>query len=205
MKSSIYILVLLLTFSFLLSKESEKYSKLPAVAKDDFSSFSGESVDFNTLYSEGPLLVSFWFLGCAPCVAEMKHLSKLNQKYKDTGFKVISINIDTKNKGKVKSFVKKKKYTFDMLFDSNGKNGLLKKLGSSSCPFTALINIDGTIHSKHLGYERGDEIEIEKEILHLIDYNKTLKLRIDRTKDSLNALGLSKKDTQIKKVIKSIE
>ena len=78
----------------------------------------------------------------------MKHLSRFNAKYKDTGFKVISVNTDTRNKGKVKSFFKKKKYTFDMVFDLNGKNGVLKKFGGSSCPYTVLVNTDGTIYSK---------------------------------------------------------
>ena len=58
-----------------------------------------------------------------------------------------------------------------MLFDVNGKNGVIKKLGGSVCPFTALINMDGTIYSKHIGYERGDEVALEKEILEFVEYN----------------------------------
>ena len=167
---------LILVFSVLFSEENIEYSKLPTIGNNELTNFKSEVVDFSDLYKEGPLLVSFWFLGCGPCVAEMKHLSKFNEKYKDTGFKVISISTDTKSKGKIKSFAKKKKYTFDMLFDRNGKDGVLKKLGSSSCPFTALINMDGTIYSKHLGYERGDEVALEKEIEELIEYNNQFKI-----------------------------
>ena len=50
---------------------------------------------------------------------------------------------------------------------------MLKKFGSNSCPFTVLINSDGTIYSKHLGYERGDEIKLEKEI------SETLGAKVD--------------------------
>ena len=212
MKNFIYAFISIITFSVLISEElvkseeSVKYQNLPAIGKDDFTLLSGESIDFNSLYSEGPLLVSFWFLGCGPCVAEMKHLSKFNEKYRDTGFQVISINTDTKSKGKVKSFVKKKKYSFDMLFDLNGKNGLLKKLGSSSCPFTALVNMDGTIYSKHLGYERGDEIELEKEILHLIDYNQKFKKPVEEIKVSTsNSLDSSAKEIKPKELIEATE
>ena len=200
MKKNIYILFTVLFLSFLLSEETKKYSKLPAIGKNNLKSFSGETIDFNSLYSDGPLLVSFWFLGCGPCVAEMKHLSKFNEKYKDTGFKVVSINTDTKSKGKVKSFVKKKKYSFDMFFDLNGKNGLLKKFGSNSCPFTILINTDGTIFSKHLGYERGDEIALEEEILDLIDYNKQLKKIEEKV-----SKALIKDESAIKGVVETIE
>ena len=157
------------------SNELASYKKLPAIGRNEFTSLSGSNVIFDDLYKDGPVLVSFWFLGCGPCVAEMKHLSKLNEKYKESGFKVVSVCTDTKSKGRVKSFVKKKKYSFDMLFDLNGKNGVIKKLGGTSCPYTVLINKDGTIYSKHLGYERGDEIALEKEILELIDYNSKIK------------------------------
>ena len=172
----LYRLPLLLLLSVIFCNEVAKYSKLPEISNSNLANFKGETVNFDDLYKDGPLLLSFWFLGCGPCVAEMKHLSKFNEKYKQTGFKVISISTDTKSKGKVKSFAKRKKYTFDMLFDKKGKDGILKKLGSKSCPFTALINMDGTIYSKHLGYERGDEVALEKEINELIEYNKQFKV-----------------------------
>ena len=183
--------MIIFSLSVLFSEENTKYSKLPSIGNNELTNFRSKAVDFSDLYKDGPLLVSFWFLGCGPCVAEMKHLSKFNEKYKSTGFKVISISTDTKSKGKVKSFAKKKKYTFDMLFDRKGKDGVLKKLGSSSCPFTALINMDGTIYSKHLGYERGDEVSLEKEITEFIDYNKQFK--IESTIDS----GLELKDIDL--------
>tara|TARA_B100000700_G_scaffold178139_1_gene196791 strand:+ start:148 stop:732 length:585 start_codon:yes stop_codon:yes gene_type:complete len=165
-----------------LKKEIKKYQPIPSVGDKELVYLNGDALKFSDLYKDGPLLLSFWFLGCGPCVAEMKHLSKINTKYKDDSFKIISVNTDTRNKGKVKSFVKKKKYSFDMLFDLNGKNGLMKKLGGLSCPYTVLINTDGTIYSKHLGYERGDEIALEKEIAELIEYNKTISVT-DETPD----------------------
>ncbi len=165
---------------------------MPLIGVSELTNFQSQTVKFSDLYSDGPVLLSFWFLGCAPCVAEMKHLSRFNEKYRESGFKVVSISTDTKSKGKVKSFAKKKKYTFDMLFDRKGKDGILKKLGSSSCPFTVLINTDGTIYSKHLGYERGDEVALEKEILDLIAYNKKLKLNVEE-KSSVSSDSLEVK------------
>jgi len=185
-------LLMFLMFSFLFSEEAvqeveavtavkdvKKFKIVPPVGNNELTSLKGEPIKFDEMYKDGPMLLSFWFLGCAPCIAEMKYLSKFNEKYKDTGFKVISINTDTKSKGKIKSFVKKKKYSFDILFDVNGKNGVIKKLGGSACPFTALINMDGTIYSKHIGFERGDEIALEKEIIEFIDYNNELPIKID--------------------------
>ena len=168
-----------------LDEELKKYQPIPSVGDKELVYLNGDPLKFADLYKDGPVLLSFWFLGCGPCVAEMKHLSKINTKYKDDSFKIISVNTDTRNKGKVKSFVKKKKYSFDMLFDLNGKNGLIKKLGGLSCPYTVLINSDGTIYSKHLGYERGDEIALEKEIAELVTYNKTISVTEDAPEEKI--------------------
>ena len=185
-------LAILIAFTLLFSsdvadsdKELKKYQPIPSVGDKELVYLNGDPLKFADLYKDGPVLLSFWFLGCGPCVAEMKHLSKINTKYKDDSFKIISVNTDTRNKGKVKSFVKKKKYSFDMLFDLNGKNGLIKKLGGLSCPYTVLINSDGTIYSKHLGYERGDEIALEKEIAELVTYNKTISVTEDAPEEKL--------------------
>jgi len=166
-----------------IKKETTKYPKVPPVGNKELTFLNGDPIKFNDLYSDVPVLFSFWFLSCAPCREEMKHLSKFNEQYKDSGFKVISINTDIKSKGKVRSAAKK--YSFDILFDVNGKDGLLKKFGSNACPFTVLVNMDGTIYSKHLGYEVGDEIALEKEILEFIEYNKQFSsLIIDGSSDS---------------------
>ena len=185
-------LAILIAFTLLFSsdvadsdKELKKYQPIPSVGDKELVYLNGDPLKFSDLYKDGPVLLSFWFLGCGPCVAEMKHLSRINTKYKDDSFKIISVNTDTRNKGKVKSFVKKKKYSFDMLFDLNGKNGLIKKLGGLSCPYTVLINTDGTIYSKHLGYERGDEIALEKEIAELVTYNKTISVTEDAPEEKL--------------------
>ena len=211
----LYRLLLIFLVTTMFAEDVVKYSKLPAIGNDELTIFwDGKTsikpevpVQLSDLYKDGPLLMSFWFLGCAPCVAEMKHLSKFNEKYKDTGFKIISINTDKQSKGRIKSFVKKKKYSFNMLFDRKGKDGVIKKLGSNSCPFTALINMDGTIYSKHLGYERGDEVALEKEINELIEYNKQFKIEvIDSLKiEAIDSLKIEVIDSLKVEVIDSLK
>ena len=64
-------------------KNVEKFQIVPPVANNELTSLKGEPIKFNEMYKDGPMLLSFWFLGCGPCVAEMKHLSKFNEKYKN--------------------------------------------------------------------------------------------------------------------------
>jgi len=178
-----YNIILILLFCFSFSEENSfivelentdeknKYQKVPPIGNKELTFLNGDPVKFNDLYKDGPVLFNFWFLSCGPCRLEMKYLSKFNKKYKDTGFKVLSVNTDKKSKGKVKRHVETKKYSFDVLFDVNG-DGFLKKLGGNLCPFTVLINMDGTIYSKHMGFELGDEVALEKDILEFIEYNR---------------------------------
>ena len=60
-------------------KDIKKFQIVPPVANNELTSLKGEPLKFEELYKDGPMLLSFWFLGCGPCVAEMKHLSKFNE------------------------------------------------------------------------------------------------------------------------------
>ena len=46
-------------------------------------------------YSSGPILINFWTLSCEPCKKEMKHLTRINEKYKALAFDVVNVNMDT--------------------------------------------------------------------------------------------------------------
>ena len=118
-----------------------------------------------------PALISFWFLACEPCKKEMKYLDQFNQKYSDAGFKVLSINTDNSRAIKsVKPFVESKKYSFKVLNDP--RSSYQRKLKGTSCPYTVMVDHNGVITSRHVGYNAGDEKKLELEIIELI--NKTL-------------------------------
>ena len=124
-------------------------------------------------YSTGPILINFWTLSCEPCKKEMKHLSKINEKYSESGFQVVSINMDTpRTKNKVKQFVNSQKYSFKILSDP--RKDLFQKLGGSVMPLVVIVNMDGTIEKRHVGYSPGDEVGLEKEIAEVITSNGLL-------------------------------
>ena len=123
--------------------------------------------ELSQYYKEGPLLLNFWNLACEPCKKEMKELDKLNIRYNDQGFKYVSINIDTpRQMSKVKSYVNSQKFSFTVLSDPRAE--LFRKMGGKVMPFVIIADSTGEIISRHLGYNPGDEKELEKEILHLL-------------------------------------
>ena len=118
-------------------------------------------------YIDGPILLNFWNLACEPCKKEMKELDKLHLKYEKQGFDVVSINIDnTRSMSKVKSYVNSQKYAFPVLSDPRAE--LFRKMGGKVMPFVIISDSTGEIKNRHVGYNPGDEKELEKEILHLL-------------------------------------
>lgn len=132
-----------------------------------FKDLKNKKQSLSQYYSDGPILLNFWNLACEPCKKEMKELDKLHLKYEKQGFDVVSINIDnTRSMSKVKSYVNSQKYTFPVLSDPRAE--LFRKMGGKVMPFVIIADSTGEIKSRHVGYNPGDEKELEKEILHLL-------------------------------------
>ena len=132
-----------------------------------FKDLKNKKQSLSQYYSDGPVLLNFWNLACEPCKKEMKELDKLHLKYEKQGFDVVSINIDnTRNMSKVKSYVNSQKYAFTVLSDPRAE--LFRKMGGKVMPFVIIVDSTGEIENRHVGYNPGDEKELEKEILHLL-------------------------------------
>jgi len=174
MKKTIYLFSFLL---FLFADESAHdfgwvaaEENKPIIPNIKFKDLENKKVMLEDFYSKGPILINFWTLSCEPCKKEMKHLSRLNEKYKDSGFQVVSVNMDTpRTIRKVKQFVNSQKYSFKVLSDP--RMDLFRKLGGSVMPLVVIVNMDGTIEKRHIGYSPGDEVVLEGEIVEAIISN----------------------------------
>ena len=132
-----------------------------------FKDMKNKRQDLSQYYSDGPILLNIWNLACEPCKKEMKELDKLNIKYGPQGFEVVSINIDnTRSMSKVKSYVNSQKYSFTVLSDPKAE--FFRKMGGKVMPFVIIADSTGKIINRHVGYNPGDEIRLEKEILHIL-------------------------------------
>lgn len=157
--------LLALTALFVGAEDSADLQKCP-----DFTlkNLQEDNVDFNSFLGKGPIFLDFWATWCKPCKKEMVELQKLYDKYEEQGFTVVAISLDdAKSETEVKKFIKKHKYNFPVLLDPTQE--VAKKLGwPGAMPYSLLIDSEGQIHHKHLGYNEGDEKAFEKEILALL-------------------------------------
>ena len=133
------------------------------------------------LLKDGPVLIDFWATWCEPCKKEMYFLDKYHNHFKDQGFKVLTVNTDTpKSMGKVKSYIRSKKYEFLVALDPNQQ--VMKKMSVKLLPTTILVDKDGTILFRHQGYSPGDENIILKHITDQFDKNEIEYKSIDLIK-----------------------
>ena len=109
------------------------------------------------------ILLDFWASWCPPCRAEMPNLVKAYKDYKDKGFDIIGISLDSKADAWAKG-VKDLNITWTQLSDLKGwQNSGAALYGVNSIPHTVLVDKDGTIIAKNLhGQELEDKI---KEVL----------------------------------------
>lgn len=102
------------------------------------------------------VLIDFWASWCPPCRKEMPHLVELYKQYKNKGFEIVGISLDSKAEAWAKG-VKDLGITWTQLSDLQGwQNAGAALYGVNSIPHTVLVDKDGTIIAKNI---HGDEID----------------------------------------------
>lgn len=100
------------------------------------------------------VLLDFWASWCGPCRKENPNVVKLYHKYKDKGFTVFSVSMDSKKDRWLDAIKKDGLVWPDHVSDLQGwRNAAGQKYGVSSIPTTFLLDKDGKIIGKNLrGY-----------------------------------------------------
>ncbi|TKX31762.1 TlpA family protein disulfide reductase [Campylobacter estrildidarum] len=143
----------------------------------------GDDVDFNiqlidgnsifvkkndgkiTFDNDKATLFVFFTTWCTPCIAEIPHLNKLQEKYKDD-FNIVGVLLEDKSDEEIKAFKEKNKIIYEI---ANGENNyLLAKIlgGVDGIPTMFLYDKNSQLINEYLGLipEEMLEIDIQKAI-----------------------------------------
>ncbi|MEQ8859461.1 MAG: TlpA disulfide reductase family protein [Pseudomonadales bacterium] len=111
------------------------------------------------------VLINFWASWCGPCRQEMPLLDRLHQRYVDTGFAVLGINVEGEE-APARELIDRIPVTFPVLIDEGQLVSELYRL--EAMPSTVVVDRDGVIRYIHRGYKPGDEakyVEVVKELI----------------------------------------
>lgn len=94
------------------------------------------------------VLVDFWASWCPPCRKDMPLLVDAYAKYKDKGFEIVGVSLDSSNKD-WKDGIEKLNITWPQMSDlKQWESDLAKAYAVRSIPSTVLIDVEGNIIAK---------------------------------------------------------
>lgn len=146
--------------SFINQSKNEKHKLEVKKSYDNLIATLNDKVapDFNYVNNKGELVslksfrgkyvyIDIWATWCAPCIAEIPSLKKLEEQYKDKKIHFVSISVDTKTqKQQWLNFVEKNNLQGTQLMaDNDFKSDFIQKFGINAIPRFILIGPDGKI------------------------------------------------------------
>lgn len=141
-------------------------AQLPSVV---LKGVDGQAVSVDTLSNHGkPFIIDFFATWCKPCNRELSAISEVYEDWQEeTGVKLIAVSIDqAQNIHKVKPMIDQLGWPYEVLLDPN--SDLKRALGIQLIPYTLVIDGEGKIVYRHLGYADGEEEELIEEVRKLV-------------------------------------
>ena len=118
-------------------------------------------------YEGKVVFLNFWATWCSPCKAEIPGFVEMYEKYKDKGLTILGISLDRISENKIRDFAKKYKISYPV---AKGSMALAREYESGRLlPETVIIDREGKIRHKHIGYM--DKEIVEKFFLDLTEEN----------------------------------
>jgi cytochrome c-type biogenesis protein len=150
------------------SEENDKNVKAD-YGKFDFeiTTLSGKKISLSD-YSGKVVLVNIWAPWCGPCRGETPGFVKIYNKYKDKGFEIIGVAVQT-NKEDVQDFI----YEHKITYNTGISNEVAERYGTFGIPDNYLFTPDGKVFQHFVGFT--DEKKLESAIQQILNNkNKNL-------------------------------
>lgn len=113
------------------------------------------------------VLLTFWASWCGPCRSEIPALQDVWARHRESGFAVLGISIDQR-RADAAGFLSSlgAPVTYPMVLDTG--SDVADRYGISSIPMTLLLDKQGRIRERHLGFRPGALAAVDAEVRRLL-------------------------------------
>ncbi len=135
-----------------------------AAANFNLKTLDGRTIQLSALKGK-VVLLDFWATWCPPCRQEIPHFKELYTQYHSKGLEVIGVALDEGGEKDVAPFAQQNQINYPL--SATGSQELAQAYGGiRGIPTTFLIDKQGRIAQKYIGYQ--DKEVFEKEIQALL-------------------------------------
>jgi cytochrome c biogenesis protein CcmG/thiol:disulfide interchange protein DsbE len=143
----------------------EKKMKGSDVAPNfSLKTLQGQEMDLASLRGK-VVLIDFWATWCAPCRESIPHLADLYKRHRENGFEVIGISVDKGDAEVVRRFSRSVDIPYPVLMASEE---VTRNYGVTALPTTFLIDPEGKIHGKMIGFNAKIAKELAAQVKELL-------------------------------------
>jgi len=111
------------------------------------------------------VLVDFWASWCSPCRQSLPLYEKLRNEFADADFAILAINLD-EDVADAKAFLAEHPVKYTTL--QNPQGDIAQAFGLKGMPSSYLIDRDGVVRERHVGFEPKDIDALKQEITQLV-------------------------------------
>ncbi len=105
------------------------------------------------------VVLNFWATWCVPCREEIPSLIELHQQYGDDGVIIVGASVDRGGVDLVKRFVERFKINYPIVI---ADEKMMRDFGNvEAVPTTFLIDRNGRVAGKHVGFAEKETLERE--------------------------------------------
>ncbi|MEO1230960.1 MAG: TlpA disulfide reductase family protein [Myxococcota bacterium] len=142
----------------------------PAARLPDFTlnTLDGDRFSLSDHVGRDVIVISFWATWCAPCLNELPHLSELYEREKEQGLVVVAVSMDEPNtQAEVAPMARRLGLEMPVVIDAEQRAVRLYNKGRDA-PMTVVIDRGGRIVKAQSGFNPGDEVRLEKQVMALL-------------------------------------
>jgi thiol-disulfide isomerase/thioredoxin len=166
MKSSLVTIAIILLavpgFCLQPNSSDETLKPLPKMTLKDLN---GKAVEREKLKAQ-VYVVDFWATWCGPCITEIPHFNRLQEKYAAKGLKVIGVTVASGDAKEVQPFVTRYKMRYDVLMGADEQAG---EFGIMGFPTTFVVTKDWKIYKKYIGGGVKKAEQIDADVQKLLE------------------------------------